>query len=276
MEVGTTFDLMRAFEWASSRDTVQRFLESGESKLSEQSRSELGACLKKMDKALTAGLHFDSSVEVLVLEGLDGVGKSSIRSSLVSALKALLHPEYDVIDMQTPSAVFAPFRKEFQSVDIATRFAFYNLCNFQFVLDVKEYRSAHLASNPRKLVVVLDRWWISSVCGATLEQHSSGAKLSHIPPVSWPVELPRPSTVTIVCLTVSEATRIERMGKRESQTWQECQLQEDHEARKCVTDVHKHFAKLGSLFFVPNDKSVQECVQTIIKVHSQNKERGKI
>ncbi len=87
------------------------------------------------------GNHAEAAV--ILLEGLDGVGKTTAAKNLSSQLNARL--------LKTPPACITPWRKYFDEREESTRRIFYEMGN---ILLSRELRLA----KPDE-VIVLDRYW---------------------------------------------------------------------------------------------------------------------
>ena len=139
----------------------------------------------------------------LVLEGLDGVGKSTVA--------ALLAAQLDAVALRTPPAVLEPFRARFTAgaPDSSVRRTYYDLGN---CLAGAEMAAARAAGRH----AVCDRYHASTVAYVLGQRAGSDAEL---PPLgdaayAWPADLPRPSHM--VLLTLPEPERLARRAARTS------------------------------------------------------------
>jgi dTMP kinase len=134
----------------------------------------------------------------IVLEGLDGVGKSTVAEQLAICLHARC--------LQTPPGIIKDFRGYFDSQDVPTRNAYYMIGNFlagrEFLKLVKEGES-----------VVVDRYYASTIA------YRTGKNLldEELPPIDdpvyiWPKELPKPDYMFL--LTLPEKDRLIRRASR--------------------------------------------------------------
>ena len=175
---------------------------------------------------------------------------------------------YDVVKMRTPGPPFLRHRSKFQSASAEERLAFYNASNYHFVLQAALMEQAR-ADHTRPLVIVLDRWWISSLCGFCVEQRLAVENISDLG--MWPADLPQPARSSTVCITVEESVRIARLsGRNEELTWQEKDLEHNVHARAIARALYHQCQKQGCLQFVSNDTVLRDCVAAIIKIHFPN------
>lgn len=143
---------------------------------------------------------------VVVVEGLDGSGKTTLVESLAEML--------DVPRLASPPARFQKLRDFIDSaaglravVSKSAAFkrvkrAFYTLGNYALAEDLAQHGRG----------AVIDRFALS-----TLAYTIGPARLEHedddaIPAASWPSDLPKPSLILV--LKVEEATRLERIHRR--------------------------------------------------------------
>lgn len=137
----------------------------------------------------------------IVLEGLDGVGKSTVARLLAAQLHA--------VALRTPPAALEPFRARFTTgaPDSLVRRTFYDIGNALAGAEMQAARAAGRA-------VVCDRYHASTVA-YVLGQRSD----DELPPpgdaaYAWPAELPRASHM--VLLTLPEPERVARRAGRTS------------------------------------------------------------
>lgn len=138
----------------------------------------------------------------IVIEGLDGVGKSSIATQVSQRLgAALLSSPGAFGDAQLP--VLGTLRAAFDASPAASRRAFYRFANL--VVGTQ----AQVLSRDRPVVV--DRYWPSTYSySAGLAEQVDGLPA----PGEYPVELRRPDVVVLV--TADPATRRSRRRLRDS------------------------------------------------------------
>eukprot|EP01032_Pedospumella_encystans_P011229 gene11229-13068_t len=150
----------------------------------------------------------------VVLEGLDGVGKSTVAEKLAAVLNA----EH----MMTPPAIMRTGREWFVKQDNHMRKAYYMVGNFIAGSEMQQCVEKQQRS------VVLDRYFASTIA------YIVGKKDTHLPlpakddPVfAWPDELYRPSCMIV--LVLPEADRVLRRQGRTAieETPEEKLLRED-------------------------------------------------
>mmetsp|Transcript_25801 Transcript_25801/g.43049 ORF Transcript_25801/g.43049 Transcript_25801/m.43049 type:complete len:331 (+) Transcript_25801:40-1032(+) len=151
----------------------------------------------------------------VVLEGLDGVGKSTVAKQLAEKLQAKL--------MVTPPPIMQSAREWFvnKQQDPAMRKAYYMVGNFIAGAEMKA------EVEDRKTNVVLDRYYTSTLA------YIKGKAISEaLPPagdtsLDWPSELYKPTYVFV--LVLPEAARLRRRQSRveSNETSEEALLRED-------------------------------------------------
>lgn len=146
----------------------------------------------------------------IVLEGLDGCGKSTVGKRLAKRINATL--------WCTPPKSTSHLRPAFEQ-DKDLHSAYYSLGNYIAALEI----FVHLQSSP----VVLDRYWHSTcVYGLAQAVHDFPEQYEMFPSgdkyYEWPSDLMKPDKVLL--LKVSEEERIKRLSRRQNLTEQEEQL----------------------------------------------------
>ncbi|KFO33911.1 UMP-CMP kinase 2, mitochondrial [Fukomys damarensis] len=148
---------------------------------------------------------------VIVIEGLDATGKTTVTRSISEELGAVL--------LRSPPSRIGQWRKIFDEEPSIIRRAFYSLGNYIVASEIAE-RSA---ISP----VIVDRYWHSTATYAIATEVSGG--LQHLPPAhdpvyQWPQDLLRPDLV--VLLTVSPEERMQRLqGRGLEMTREEAELE---------------------------------------------------
>lgn len=144
---------------------------------------------------------------VIVVEGLDGTGKTTITRALAQKLHGTA--------LSTPPPQFAHIRDAFRHQDEAVARAFYSAANY-----VAAQTIAHHAASS---IVVVDRWWCSTCAMALANQRT----VETLPPAGdpvyvWPTDLLRPDVGFL--LHVTEEVRVGRIRKRAPEDAEERRL----------------------------------------------------
>jgi len=159
---------------------------------------------------------------LIILEGLDGSGKSAMSRRLASKISAE--------KCSTPPESIKHLRTFFDNHS-ELRTAFYSLGNYIAALEI----SCILTEKP----VVVDRFWHSTTAYALAQEVANDPNKLSLPQVEddiykWPSDLLKPDIV--ILLNVSEEVRLERHSRRhpESVTLQEKLLKDDTKFREDV------------------------------------------
>ena len=135
---------------------------------------------------------------IILIEGLDGVGKST----LVNALATKLNAKLICSPPKIPDPVVGniDLRIRMDQTGSCTRREYYRCGNFHASLLIEEAR--------KNRPVVLDRYWPSTASFAVLDEPHPGWE----PIGTWPNGLVEPDIM--ILLTVDEENRLERMKNR--------------------------------------------------------------
>jgi thymidylate kinase len=155
----------------------------------------------------------------IVLEGLDGVGKSTAAMRLAERLGARL--------ARTPPDVMRPFRAEFDAGEASRRKAFYEVGNF---IAGQEARAAI----DRGESTVCDRYFCSThayIMGRTAQSVAALPRVGDPAWPAWPALLQRPTHMFVLTLphearVVRLAARVAASGGAEPETAEEALLRE--------------------------------------------------
>lgn len=161
----------------------------------------------------------------VVIEGLDGVGKSTAAEMLATRLGAKL--------LRTPPDELRSARPYFDRGDEATRRTYYMVGNFLVGDTVKKLLE-------QGTPCVVDRWYASTL------SYRYGKSEKPLPPAgdeayAWPPELHRPDYM--VLLTMPHADRVSRRAGRTSvaETVEEAHLRENAEAAERINEAYRRF-----------------------------------
>lgn len=197
---------------------------------------------------VSSGIQKDDAMPFLVIEGLDGSGKTS--------LAAEIQRRYGLKAMQTPPAVMLEFRKFFDSQPEPIRRAFYSLGNYLAAENVLR------CSEP----VIMDRFWHSTAAygiGNDMKMNMENANVSSLK-LDWPSDLLQPNMVLF--LFVSEAERIRRHSTRVQQTntVEEQSLAKDKTFRENIVDIYRRI-KGPQFVEIDADASMEEVQGRVFK-----------
>ncbi|XP_062378366.1 UMP-CMP kinase 2, mitochondrial [Sardina pilchardus] len=162
---------------------------------------------------------------VIVIEGLDATGKTTLTESLKETVNAAL--------LKSPPQSLAPLRPRFDCEPPLIRRAFYALGNY--------ITAGQIARESSKAPVIVDRYWHSTAAYAIATAVGGGvgnlpARGSEV--YRWPGDLLRPGLVLL--LTVDPEERQRRLrGRGLDQTREEAELEANHLFRKKVEEAYK-------------------------------------
>ncbi|KAG5512266.1 hypothetical protein JKF63_07788 [Porcisia hertigi] len=173
--------------------------------------------LNTLTRAASARKH-----PVIVLEGLDGTGKTVVAGTLAERLSG--------VAISTPPLQFAEVRETFRGQDEALARAFYSAANY--------IAAEGILAAAQSSVVVVDRWWCST-CAMALANCCSWDTL---PPrgdavYHWPKDLPEPDLGFLLC--VEEAVRAERIRRRAPEDAEERRLSSNGEMRRVAMEAYR-------------------------------------
>ncbi|CCW64225.1 unnamed protein product [Phytomonas sp. EM1] len=159
---------------------------------------------------------------IIVLEGLDGVGKTLISHTLASKLEG--------IPLHTPPSEWSDIRPLFLNQDNALLRAFYSGSNY--------IAASGILHAAQERVVVLDRWWCSTCAMALANQFTTRT----LPPegdavYEWPSDLPKPNVGFYIF--VDEQVRRARIRKRAPEDSEEQRLSAESEMRAAAAEAYR-------------------------------------
>lgn len=191
--------------------------------------------------------------KVILLEGLDGCGKTTLTNQLLQSLSEspplhIIQPPINVVTLRTPPPEITKWRCEFDAKDENTRRAFYLLGNILISKQLRELDASH--------IVILDRYYPSTYAyehatKQTLLSSQTTEEDDDDDGGEWPWYLVKPTLM--IMLEVNEELRRERIKERNLQlTKEEIDLQNEAAFRQLVTskylmisDIHRVDASLS-------------------------------
>ncbi|XP_021102896.1 UMP-CMP kinase 2, mitochondrial isoform X2 [Heterocephalus glaber] len=185
---------------------------------------------------------------VIVIEGLDATGKTTVTRSISKELGAVL--------LQSPPSCMGQWRKIFDEEPSIIRRAFYSLGNYIV--------ASEIAEESTRSPVIVDRYWHSTATYAIATELSGG--LQHLPPAhnsvyQWPQDLLRPDLV--VLLTVSPEERMQRLqGRGLEMTREESELEANSIFRQKVETSYLRMEN-PACHVVDASPSREEVLQTV-------------
>ncbi|XP_034287933.1 UMP-CMP kinase 2, mitochondrial [Pantherophis guttatus] len=162
---------------------------------------------------------------VIVIEGLDATGKTTVTHFLKDSLNAVL--------LRTPPSCVSQWRKIFDDEPPLIRRAFYALTNYIVASEIAEESS--------KSPVILDRYWHSTTAYAIATEITGNVQ--NLPPphhlvYHWPDDLLSPDIVLL--LTVSPEERARRLqGRGIEKTREEVDLEANDVFRQKVEESYR-------------------------------------
>ena len=180
----------------------------------------------------------------LVVEGLDGVGKSTTTQGLAKKLGGKL--------MRTPSSKYELLRKKFRHLPEGLARAWYCGANYLAAVEIEAVC--------REQPAVIDRWWYST-CAMAIAGNCDHAPLPHESDVvyRWPGDLPQPDGSFL--LTVDESIRLQRMKTRGDEKPAEALLARNQRMREFA---NKAYIRMGLLEI--DTPTYMVAVNTILEV----------
>ncbi|XP_067310673.1 UMP-CMP kinase 2, mitochondrial [Pseudorasbora parva] len=207
--------------------------------------------LKLVDKHLKT--RRGDGFPVIVIEGLDATGKTTLTEALQESLNATL--------LKSPPQCLAPFRQRFDSEPPLIRRAFYALGNY--------ITAAHVGKESLRAPVIVDRYWHSTAAYAIATAVSG--RVENLPrPDSelyqWPEDLFQPNLVLL--LTVNPEERLRRLRDRgQDKTVEEAELEINQLFRLKVEEAYKRIQNPACIIVdaSPSPQEVLQQVQHLIR-----------
>uniref|UniRef100_A0A8D8V2P0 UMP-CMP kinase 2, mitochondrial n=1 Tax=Cacopsylla melanoneura TaxID=428564 RepID=A0A8D8V2P0_9HEMI len=189
---------------------------------------------------------------LIVLEGLDGCGKSHTSKLVAQKLKASLK--------STPPPSIVALREKFDSQDGVLRRAYYSLGNYIAAHDIRQIL--------HKQPVVMDRFWHSTAAYGMANTIISNSDLKLPDPddelYNWPEDLLKPDL--IIYLTVSEQIRLQRLSRRKTFTEEEAELKKNAKFREIINNIFRNMKNPEIVVVDNSEKNVHESSDDIVKM----------
>ncbi|XP_068792508.1 UMP-CMP kinase 2, mitochondrial [Struthio camelus] len=192
---------------------------------------------------------------VIVIEGLDGTGKTTVTESVKDALNAVL--------LRSPPACISQWRTTFDNEPTLIRRTFYAAGNYIL--------ASEIAKASTQSPVIIDRYWHSTVA-YTIAAEING-KVEDLPPAhhevyQWPEDLLKPDLVLL--LTLSPEERIRRLqGRGLEKTKEEAELEANSLFREKVEESYRRMVNPAcqEVDASPSKEEVLKTVLQLIKKH---------
>ncbi|XP_041044173.1 UMP-CMP kinase 2, mitochondrial [Carcharodon carcharias] len=186
---------------------------------------------------------------VIVIEGLDATGKSTLTEALRNSIQATL--------LKSPPDCIGHLRKTFDAKSPPIRRAFYALGNY--------ITASTIANVSEKSPVIVDRFWHSTAAYAIATEVSG--KVENLPPphhelYQWPQDLVQPDLVLL--LTVDAEERVRRLERRgEMRTKEEIELEANSLFRQKVEATYRRMENPACVV-VDAGASKEEVLQNVL------------
>lgn len=184
---------------------------------------ESRAIIEQVNQRLQAGT--ETHLPVIVIEGLDATGKTTLTLSLREILGASL--------LRSPPQCLSPWRGLFDQEPPLLRRAFYALGNY--------ITAGQIGQEATHTPVIVDRYWHSTAAYAIAT--AVGGKVGNLPQrgsevYRWPGDLLQPSLVILLTLDPQERRRRLR-DRGQDKTQEEEELEADHLFRLKVEEAYQ-------------------------------------
>jgi len=191
----------------------------------------------------------------IILEGLDGIGKSTTVKYATKILQER-YPNEEILLECTPPVELTALRSVFDTkVSEEVRRSYYQLGNYLLGFKMKTSKAK---------VMIVDRFWPSTI--AYQEATKVNELGSNYEPKEslflWPKDLFHPKNVVIVLLVVDEETRLARINQRVSVpiTQEEQELQKKH-FRNLVLSMYR---KVEGIVEIDASGSVSQVTERVL------------
>ncbi|XP_068920879.1 UMP-CMP kinase 2, mitochondrial [Petaurus breviceps papuanus] len=186
---------------------------------------------------------------VIVIEGLDATGKTTVTHKVAKALNAVF--------LKSPPPCVLQWRKTFDNEPTIIRRAYYSLGNYII--------ASEIAKASIQAPVIIDRYWHSTAAYAIATEISGLPQ--YLPPVhhpvyQWPEDLLKPDLVLL--LTVNPEARIQRIQERGvHKTKEEIELEINQLFREKVEISYQRMENPGC-YTVDANLDRAEVIQTVL------------
>ncbi|XP_072782122.1 UMP-CMP kinase 2, mitochondrial [Taeniopygia guttata] len=195
------------------------------------------------------------SFPVIVFEGLDATGKTTVTQAVKDALNGIL--------LRSPPACISQWRTVFDDEPTPIKRAFYAAGNYIL--------ASEIAKASTQAPVIIDRYWHSTAAYAIATETSG--KVQDLPPAQdevyqWPEDLLKPDLVLL--LTVDPEERVRRLQHRGlEKTKEEAELEANSLFRQSVEESYKRMVNpvCQEVDASPSKEEVLKTVLQLIKKH---------
>ncbi|CAH2246239.1 UMP-CMP kinase 2, mitochondrial [Pelobates cultripes] len=209
--------------------------------------SEVLKLLKDARKTVNSEKKFP----VIVIEGLDATGKSTLTESLKYSLRAEL--------LKSPPECISPWRKTFDTEPTLLRRAYYAVGNY--------IGAAQIAEAAQMSTVIVDRYWHSTAAYSIGTEIGGGVPNLpeyHHEIYQWPSDLLKPDLV--ILLTVSDEERLVRIRKRGlAETVEEKELESNRMFRQKIEEAYMRMENPGCIV-VDASASKETVLQHVLSI----------
>ncbi|XP_043835985.1 UMP-CMP kinase 2, mitochondrial [Dromiciops gliroides] len=188
---------------------------------------------------------------VIVIEGLDATGKTTVTQRIAEALNAVF--------LKSPPPCVIQWRKIFDNEPAIIRRAYYSLGNY--------IMASEIAKESMQGPVIIDRYWHSTAAYAIATEISGFPH--YLPPAhhlvyQWPKDLLKPDIVLL--LTVNPEERIHRIQERGmNKTKEETELETNKLFREKVEISYQRMEN-PACHIVDANPDREEVIQTVLSV----------
>ncbi|KAG8512330.1 UMP-CMP kinase 2, mitochondrial [Galemys pyrenaicus] len=192
---------------------------------------------------------------VIVIEGLDATGKTTVTQAVSDSLKAVL--------LRSPPACISHWRQIFDEEPTIIRRAFYSLGNYIV--------ASEIAKESVKSPVIVDRYWHSTATYAIATEVTGGVR--HLPPAhhpiyQWPKDLLEPDLALLLMVSPEERARRLR-GRGLERTKEEAELESNNVFRQKVETAYQRMEN-PACYPVDASPAREEVLQAVLSLIRSN------